>query len=142
KALRADPTATEKTERGWTIIERGWEIWSFTPADHPAHTSAAKRTMYQDTNGGWRVVTRVLGQSTKASCDALMQEYEQFDEQMKERIRRERGPGILIPPPLAVTLGLVPRVHRAAALNVLGESRCLPLPWIAGTSPAMTVFSW
>src|SRR5688572_23641582 len=77
KALRADPTATEKTERGWTIIERGWEIWSFAPADHPAHTSAAKRTMYQDTNGGWRVVTRVLGQSTKASCDALMQEYEQ-----------------------------------------------------------------
>lgn len=94
KALRADPTATEKTERGWTVIERGWEIWSFTPAGHPAHPSAAKRTMYQDANGDWRVVTRMLCQSAKASCDALMQEYQQLDEQMKERIRRERGPGI------------------------------------------------
>jgi hypothetical protein len=35
----------------------------------------------------------MLCQSTKASCDALMQEYQQLDEQMKERIRRERGSG-------------------------------------------------
>jgi hypothetical protein len=96
KALRADPTATESTQRGWTVFVRAgsYEIWSFTPADHPAHPSAAKRTMYQSDNGGWHVVTQMLCQSTKASCDALKEEYRQLDEQMKERIRRERGPGI------------------------------------------------
>ena len=96
EALRDDPTATESTQRGWTVFVRagGYEIWSFTPADHPAHPSAAKRTMYQSDNGDWHVVTQMLCQSTRASCDALKEEYRQLDEQMKETIRRERGPGI------------------------------------------------
>jgi hypothetical protein len=38
-----------------------------------------------------------------------------------------------------VTLGLDPRVHRAAAPRLSGEIRSLSRPWIAGTSPAMTV---
>ena len=96
EALRADPTAKKRTERGWTVVERAGdlEIWSFTPAGHPAHPSAAKRTMYQDANGSWHVVTRMLCQSTKSSCDTLMEQYRQLDEQMKEDIQRWRGSGI------------------------------------------------
>jgi hypothetical protein len=95
-ALRADPTATERTERGWIVIERAGdlEIWSFTPQGHPAHPSAAKRTAYQSADGGWHVITNLLCGSTKANCDALMEQYRQLDAQMKERIRRERGSGI------------------------------------------------
>jgi len=94
KALRDDPTATESTERGWTIFVRAsdFEIWSFTPESHPAHPSAAKRTAYQ-ADGGWRVSTQLLCQSTKASCDALMEAYRQLDERMKEDIRKNRGSG-------------------------------------------------
>jgi hypothetical protein len=70
EALRADPTATVRTERGWTVFERAdaLEIWSFTPNGQPAHPSAAKRTLYQSENGGWYVVTRMLCQSSKPSC--------------------------------------------------------------------------
>src|SRR3546814_8114972 len=38
-----------------------------------------------------------------------------------------------------VTLGLVPRVHSAAAPSLSGGVRSLLRAWIAGTSPAMTV---
>lgn len=94
-ALRADPAATESQQDGWTLFARkkGLELWSFTPDDHPAHPSAAKRTAYQDDSGGWRVETRLLCQSTKASCDALMEQYQHLDARMKDRIRKEHGSG-------------------------------------------------
>jgi hypothetical protein len=94
-ALRADPTATESAWDGWALFVRsdGREFWSFTPESHPAHPSAAKRTAYQDDNGAWHVDTRMLCQSTKASCDALMEEYRQLDERMKVNIQRRHGSG-------------------------------------------------
>jgi len=91
EALRSDPTATESTDRGWILFQRGrLEFWSFTPEGHPAHPSAAKRTGYQ-AGGGWHVVTKLLCQSTKASCDALREEYRQLDERMKKDIQRRHG---------------------------------------------------
>jgi hypothetical protein len=93
QSLRADPTAVESNYDGWTVFARegGMEIWSFTPGNHPAHPSAAKRTAYRADNGDWHVATRLLCGATKTACDALMAEYLLLDEQMKERISRDRG---------------------------------------------------
>jgi hypothetical protein len=95
EALRADPMAVESSQDGWTLFSRAGdlELWSFTPVDHPAHPSAAKRTAYQDGNGAWHVVTRLLCGSTKTACDKLMTEYEQLDAQLKVHIQRKHGSG-------------------------------------------------
>lgn len=95
QALRADPTATERSQQGWTVFEkaRGLEFWTFTPESHPAYPSAARRIGYQDESGAWRVETRILCEAPKAHCDALMEEYRQLDAQMRENIRRRHGSG-------------------------------------------------
>jgi hypothetical protein len=96
QALRSDPTAKESSQQGWTLFVRsqGMEFWSFTPEHHPAHPSAAKRTAFQDANGAWSVETRLLCQADRASCDALMDDYRVLDVQLRENLRKNRGPGI------------------------------------------------
>jgi hypothetical protein len=83
--MRRNPEVTMRTEKGWILaIQRGGrEIWSFTPADHYAYPSFARRKAVQN-GDGWRVQTSMQCESTKPLCDRLMREYIQLDRRMKE----------------------------------------------------------
>jgi len=97
KSLIDDPSATGSVQHGWLLFERRAgdraEFWTFTPKDHPAFPSVARRIGCRNADGSWGVRTNLLCQSTKPACDALLQEYLLLDEQMKEDIRRRHGPG-------------------------------------------------
>ena len=60
--------------------------WSFTPSNHPAHPSVARRTLRQH-NGGFYVETQIMCQADKPACDKLHQDYVQLDRRMNEAIR-------------------------------------------------------
>lgn len=97
ESLMADPSATGSVRNGWAVFERRdgdlIETWTFTPTDHPAYPSVARRIGCQTADGTWGVRTNLVCQSTKAACDALLQEYLLLDEQMKDSIRKKHGSG-------------------------------------------------
>jgi hypothetical protein len=98
ESLMADPSAAGSVQRGWAVFKRRdgdrTEVWTFTPEDHPAFPSVARRIGCRNADGSWGVRTNLLCQSTKTACDALLQEYLLLDEQIKDSIRKERGSGI------------------------------------------------
>lgn len=47
EGLRTKPGANVAVQGGWTIVEEGTTLWSFTPASHPAHPAVIKRTIVQ-----------------------------------------------------------------------------------------------
>src|ERR1051326_521039 len=61
---RSDVTIFEKA--GWTVVEddAGGTLWSFTPATHPAHPSAVKRTLVRE-DGEVIIETKGLCQAAK-----------------------------------------------------------------------------
>ncbi|WP_193370662.1 hypothetical protein [Pelagibius marinus] len=97
KNLTADPLAIGSVQRGWALFERREgervEFWTFTPKDHPAFPSVARRMGCRNADGSWSVRTNLLCGSTKTACDALLQEYMLLDEQMKNSIQKEHGSG-------------------------------------------------
>jgi hypothetical protein len=87
-ALQARNDVKTSIQDGWTVIEDGMTMWSFTPAGHPAHPSVAKRTLVEK-NGGYSIVMNVLCQSTKSACDQLVADFEQLNDQMRASIARQ-----------------------------------------------------
>ena len=93
EALRADPDAREShqiSQQGaWIIVERHkngrFELWTFTTDGHPAHPTAVRRTPYQK-DGAWYITMSALCQSDKASCDTLMEQFQQLNEDMARRL--------------------------------------------------------
>ena len=85
---RSDVTIFEKD--GWTIIEddAAGTLWSFTPASHPAHPAAVKRTVVQE-DGQVFIDTKGLCQAEKTECDRLMVQVHELN----ELIGRRNGPG-------------------------------------------------
>jgi hypothetical protein len=88
-ALKARSDVKLSVQDGWTVIQDGMTLWSFTPADHAAHPSAVKRTLVEQ-DGGLYVAMNVLCQSTKSACDRLVADFEQLNEQMRASIARQR----------------------------------------------------
>lgn len=88
-ALRARPDVEIAERDGWTIVtERSNHvIWSFTPAGHPAHPAAVKRTVVQ-MGDGIGVQMNVLCQARKADCDTLVAEFQALNERMRQDIQR------------------------------------------------------
>lgn len=64
---------------GWTIIalvEKGnYVMWSFTPDSHSAHPSAVRREIVEK-DGQIYIAMQVLCESSKPSCDKLVQQFE------------------------------------------------------------------
>lgn len=85
---RSDVTIFERD--GWTIIEddAAGTLWSFTPASHPAHPAAVKRTVVQE-DGQVFIDTKGLCQAEKTECDRLMVQVHELN----ELIGRSSGPG-------------------------------------------------
>src|ERR1700738_1060328 len=53
-ALQARNDVKTWIQDGWTVIEDGMTLWSFTPAGHPAHPSVAKRSRVGEKRGDTR----------------------------------------------------------------------------------------
>lgn len=91
-ALRAKSGVSFREEGGWTIAEeRGARtIWSFTPADHPAHPSAVRRQVVVTDDGRLTLKTDVSCQAAKAPCDDLVRDFDALNEQAIRAMRQGR----------------------------------------------------
>ncbi|MDZ4372375.1 MAG: hypothetical protein U1C74_13255 [Phenylobacterium sp.] len=76
---------------GWTIAEErsSSTLWSFTPANHPAHPSAVKRQLVNE-GGNVNLKMSISCSATKAVCDALVRDFEALNQQMIKAIREAR----------------------------------------------------
>lgn len=82
-ALKARNDVAISVQGGWTIVseEAPPVIWSFSPADHPAHPAAVRRAIVSK-GGNVYVEMTALCQSTKAACDKLMEDFKVLNAQM------------------------------------------------------------
>jgi hypothetical protein len=92
-ALRAKPGVHIQEQQGWTIVsdkESGSPVlWSFTPAEHPAHPSAVKRRVVTETGGLARIEMNVLCQADKTSCDALVRQFQVLNDRLIEQAKNK-----------------------------------------------------
>lgn len=86
-ALKQKPSAEFRTERGWTVISIKDEHtgWSFPPPDHPAYPSAIKREVVEK-DGTVYLETRVSCGASKSACDALVRDFIQLNEKVREQV--------------------------------------------------------
>ena len=87
EALKAKSDIKTSVQAGWTVVEDGMTLWSFTPPGHPAHPAAIKRTLVEK-DGAWHVEMNALCQADKTACDKLMAEFQALNEKMRESIER------------------------------------------------------
>jgi hypothetical protein len=109
QSLRAKPGVKFRDEKGWTVVDDrtpGFaDVWSFTPAGHPAHPSVVKRTVIQK-NGAIQIAMSVMCESQKPACDQLVADFNALNQQ---------AAGAATNPPLAAAN---PRDAEAEALAV------------------------
>jgi len=83
EALKARSDVEISVQAGWTIVREpaAGTLWSFTPADHPAHPAAVKRgTVSRD--GAAYINMRVLCQAAKEPCDQLVDDFKKLNEKI------------------------------------------------------------
>jgi Protein of unknown function (DUF4019) len=87
--LKSRKTATVTQQGGWVIVNELAEstIWSFTPANHPAHPSVVKRTIVKN-NDQLGVEMSALCEAQKTACDSLMAEFTQLNNQMASEVQK------------------------------------------------------
>jgi len=87
-ALESNTAATLTEYEGWKVFnvkENGvYILWSFTPANHPAHPSAIKRSIFKK-NGELFIDMDAICVSTQIFCDALMEDFKVINENIKQR---------------------------------------------------------
>ena len=92
EALRADPTAQFREQRGWTVVasrENGSAVeWFFTPEDHGAHPAVVKR-MAIERGGVGMIDLAALCHAEQAACDSLLAEFRQQHEIARAAARPE-----------------------------------------------------
>lgn len=80
-AVKADPKARVVSDWAWTTYEigtfgqPGYVLWSFSPADHPAHQSAVKRTVALR-DGRVIIDMDVAWEAAKPACDQMVRDFE------------------------------------------------------------------
>jgi hypothetical protein len=87
-ALEANPKATLTEYEGWKVFnvkENGvYNLWSFTPAVHPAYPNVVKRSIFKK-NGELFIDMDAICVSTQIFCDALMEDFKAINENIKQR---------------------------------------------------------
>jgi hypothetical protein len=88
-ALRARGDIKISVQDGWTIVNepKTNTFWSFTPAGHPAHPAAIKRTIVEK-DGAFFIAMSGLCQAQKAACDKLMAEFRELNDRIRESMQR------------------------------------------------------
>jgi hypothetical protein len=92
-ALRADPSAQFREQRGWTLVasrEGGEPVeWFFTPGGHAAHPAVVKRTAIE--RGGVGMIDlAALCHAEQTACDRLLDDFRQQHELEQAAARPER----------------------------------------------------
>jgi hypothetical protein len=92
-ALRAEPSAQFREQRGWTVAasrEGGAAVeWFFTPEGHAAHPAVVKRTA-TDRDGVGMIDLVALCHAEQAVCDRLLDDFRQQHELDVAAARPER----------------------------------------------------
>ena len=92
-ALRTDPQAEFRDQRGWTVVasrEQGDPVqWFFTPEGHPAHPAVVKRTALEQ-DGVGLIELAALCHSPQSACDRLLDDFRQQHELSVAAARPER----------------------------------------------------
>ena len=91
-ALRLKPGVRMREENDWYVANDPAEnsFWSIAQPTHPAHPTAVKRSLVQDASGV-RLVMKVRCGAPKAACDAVVHQFEQINEALRQSMRRQAG---------------------------------------------------
>lgn len=89
EALKARSDVNVSVQGGWTIVDEtpANALWSFTPADHPAHPAVVKRAVVTH-DGVVSVNMTALCQAGKTACDKLIEEFKTMTAQMSQSMKR------------------------------------------------------
>lgn len=81
--LKSRPGVEISTQGKWTIVDDTKEqtLWSFTPADHPAHPAVVRRAA-RERDGYVVIEMSALCQAAKAACDSLMAEFQAMNDRI------------------------------------------------------------
>jgi hypothetical protein len=98
-ALKAKPGVTVNITKpdSWVIVTEPGNggQWSFAPSGHYAHPAVVRRILKVHSEGGVYIEMSALCQAEKDSCDRLLKEFEQLNEQIRQsvrnRLQRDRG---------------------------------------------------
>jgi hypothetical protein len=86
EGLRAKRGVVFSNQGDWLIAkDTDGSMWSFTPANHPANPSVARRTLVEQ-NGRFRVETRLMCEAEWSACNKLNEDYVALDKRMIEAI--------------------------------------------------------
>jgi hypothetical protein len=92
-ALRAEPGAQFREQRGWTVVasrERDSAVqWFFTPEGHSAHPAVVKRTAMQH-DGVGTIDLVALCHAEQLACDRLLDDFRQQHELELDAARPEQ----------------------------------------------------
>ena len=92
EALRADPSAQFRDQRGWTVVasrERDTPVeWFFTPEGHEAHPAVVKRVSLEREGVGM-IDLVALCHAEQTPCDRLLDDFRQQQELAAEAARPE-----------------------------------------------------
>ena len=92
EALRAEPGAQFREQRGWTVVasrERDAPVeWFFTPEGHDAHPAVVKRTALER-DGVGLIDLAALCQSEQPACDQLLDDFRQQHDRDQAAARPE-----------------------------------------------------
>lgn len=87
--LSTKPGIEISNQNGWTIATdvAAKTIWSFAPQGDPSYPTVVRRQVVQE--GGTVVIkTQVLCEATKATCDAVVQQFEGLNAQASASLNR------------------------------------------------------
>jgi hypothetical protein len=92
EALRSDPSAQFREQRGWTVVasREGDDAvqWFFTPEGHAAHPAVVKRTA-TERDGIGMIDLVALCQAEQSACDQLLADFRQQHEAEQAAARPE-----------------------------------------------------
>lgn len=93
-ALKAKSDVSISVQGGWTIADDKavHAIWSFTPADHPAHPAVVRRALVEK-NGAVSMNMTALCQASKEACDKLMEDFKELNARMSAELSAVKKPG-------------------------------------------------
>jgi hypothetical protein len=93
EALRADPTASARDQRGWTVVasrEHGAAVeWFFTPEGHAVYPAVIKRKVVEESGIGM-IEIAALCETAQEACDALLEDFRQTHPVTLKTVRPER----------------------------------------------------
>ena len=95
EALRSQSGSTVSLQGGWSkssVSHQSRPLWSFTPANHPAHPAAVKRKIVER-DGVVGVHMTALCQAEKAACNRLIEEFQQLNDRIREQSQRRAESG-------------------------------------------------